>query len=89
MKRLTQARNKPYLHTYCVYRISRIGTSQAAIAQKCNCTPTTVNQIIRGNRTSAALQLKIAILLGFDSWKSLDIAALLFQTIEVRQRRMA
>ena len=77
---LSHLKFKPYLHTFCVYRISRMGTSQSAIAMKCNCTPTTVNQIIRGNRTSAALQLQIAALLGFRNWDVLERTARMFQT---------
>jgi transcriptional regulator with XRE-family HTH domain len=85
-------KSKPYLHTYCVYRIGKLGLSQTAIATKCNATPVTINLVIRGARTSARLQKQIAVILGYPDWKSLETAARLFFDVEAyleNQRRAA
>jgi len=67
--------DKPYIHTYCVLKISQKKLSQTALAALCGCSISVINQIITGKRTSARVQEKIAKNLDHSSWQELVASA--------------
>lgn len=72
---------KTYIHTYAMLIMGEQGKSQTSLAAKAGVTLTTVNQILLGRRTSAAVQHSIAQQLGFMDWGHLDDAAYRFSAL--------
>lgn len=58
-------------YTYILYRLSRMGISQASLAAKLGVTPACINMVIQGKRGSSALKDKLAKELGLNSWVAL------------------
>jgi transcriptional regulator with XRE-family HTH domain len=67
--------DKPYIHTYCVYKISQKKLSQTALAAMCGCSVAAINQILTGKKSSSRIQAKIAQYLGHSSWLELVASA--------------
>ena len=67
--------DKPYIHTYCVMKISQKKLSQTALAAFCGCTVPAINQILTGKKSSDRLQEKIAKNLDHSSWQELVASA--------------
>lgn len=68
-------KSKTCIHTYAMLLMGEQGKSQTSLAAAAGVTLTTVNQILLGKRTSAAVQHVIAQELGFNDWAHLADAS--------------
>lgn len=76
-----EPKKKTYIHTYVMLLLGEHNLSQTALAVKADCSVQLINQVLLGKKMSAPAQAVIATTLGFESWESLDSAALLFSDL--------
>lgn len=76
-----EPKKKTYIHTYVMLLLGERNLSQTALATKAGTSVPLINQVLLGKKMSAPAQLVIATTLGFESWASLDSAALLFSDL--------
>ncbi len=69
---------KTYIHTFAMLLMGEKGLSQTGLAEVANVGVPFLNQVLLCKKTSAPVQEVIATSLGFENWKRLDQAALLF-----------
>lgn len=58
-------------YTFIVYRLGKMGVSQASLAARLGITPAYINMVIQGKRSSADVQEKLAKEIGFSSWSAM------------------
>ena len=76
-----EPKKKTYIHTYVMLLLGEHNLSQTALAEKAGCSVQMISAILLNKKISAPVQAVIATTLGFESWASLDSAALLFSDL--------
>ena len=80
-------RRNTHIHTYAMLLLRDHKLSQTRLAEICQCNVSTINRILLGTKTSAAIQRRISQELGFSSWKQLERASDDFQRMFVQLHR--
>ena len=61
-------------YTFILYRLGKMGVSQASVAARLGVTPAYINMVIQGKRDGQDIKDRLAKELGFASWASMRCA---------------
>ncbi len=61
-------------YTFILYRLGKMGVSQASVAIRLGVTPAYINMVIQGKRDGSDIKDKLAKELGYASWASMRCA---------------